>query len=132
MKKQIVAGLVAISMATASLMAFGPGKGDRRAPVIQALKQLDLTAEQQAALKEMRTAKMEQRKAMREEMQATRDMSIYFTENGFDRENFIKNALAKAEIGMNNRADQMEQIYALLDDTQKKEFVKLLQEANSK
>ncbi|MCH9812583.1 MAG: Spy/CpxP family protein refolding chaperone [Epsilonproteobacteria bacterium] len=133
MKKSIISGLVIISVTTASLMAYGP-KGDckgfgNKPKIIKVLKQLDLTDAQKEILKEMKTAKKEQRQKMREEMRTTgTDMGQYFSDTGFNKSAFVSDKTTKIQTRVNQKADHIEKIYNMLDDTQKQEFVKLIQE----
>lgn len=133
MKKSIISGLVIISMATASLMAYGPkgnGKDFGHKPkMMKVLKQIDLTDEQKETLKEMRMAKKEQRQAMREERKTrAAAMGTYFSNDGFNKAAFIADATEKFQARIHQQADHMETIYNILDETQKKEFTRLMQE----
>ena len=137
MKKRIITGLVIISVATASLMAFGPnhrGKGSGHKPsIIKALKQLDLSDEQKASLKELRTDMKANREAFREEkMKTSVIINTIFTEQGFDKVAFIDNSTQRFQKRVAFRADFMEKAYAILDETQKVEFVQNMQEMRDK
>ena len=132
MKKQIISGLVIISVVATSIMAMGP-KGDRcfgeKPKMFKVLKQLDLTDAQKTTLKEMRQAKKEERKAMREERKTQGiTMGIYFSDTGFNRTTFVADATTKFQTRINKKMDSIEKVYNVLDDTQKQEFVKLMQE----
>jgi len=77
----------------------------------------------------MRQAKKEQLKAMREERKTQGiNLGNYFSETGFNRAEFISNATTNSQTRINKTADSIEQIYNILDDAQKQEFVKLIQE----
>jgi Spy/CpxP family protein refolding chaperone len=45
-----------------------------------------------------------------------------FTDNSFDKQKFIDISKEKREFKIKNKADTIEKIYALLDDSQKKDF----------
>jgi len=45
-----------------------------------------------------------------------------FTDNSFDKQKFIEISKEKRELRMKNKADTIEKIYALLNDTQKKDL----------
>ncbi len=136
MKKSILTGLVIVSVASATLMAFGPDhKGKRfwkKPPIVMVLKQLDLSDEQKAALKALRVEQKSKREAFRNELRTTTDIGTVFTPQGFDKAKFIAIATDKFQKVIASRADFMEKVYAILDDTQKAEFVQKLEEIKDK
>jgi Spy/CpxP family protein refolding chaperone len=136
MKKHIITGLVIISVATASLVAFGldhRGKGfGHKPPMAKVLKQIDLTDDQKAVLKELRMTQKSQREAFREEMRANSDISLVFTEQGFDKAVFISKATERFQNRIALRADFMEKVYAILDEKQRAEFIHKMQEMRDK
>jgi len=136
MKKRILTGLVIVSVASATLMAFGPDhKGKRfwkKPPIAMVLKQLDLTDEQKATLKALRDEQKSKRAAFRNELRTTTDFSTVFTPQGFNKAKFIAIATDKFQKVIAARADFMEKVYAVLDDTQRAEFVQKLEEIRDK
>ncbi len=134
MKKRIITGLVIVSVATASLMAFGSdhrGKSfGSKPPMVKFLKQLDLTDEQKDSLKALRAEQRGQREAFREERRA--DADLIFTADGFDREKFIAKATTGFQSRINAKADFMEKVYAILDETQRVELINKMQEMRDK
>lgn len=136
MKKSIITGLVIVSVATVSLMAFGSdhrGKGfGSKPPMAKILKQLDLSDEQKIALKELRVTQKSQRESFIEEMRANSDMSVVFTEQGFDKAAFISKATERFQKRITARADFMEKIYAILDENQRAELINKMQEMRDK
>jgi Spy/CpxP family protein refolding chaperone len=52
--------------------------------------------------------------------------SVAFTDNSFDKQKFIDISKEKREFKMKNKADTIEKIYALLNDSQKKDFKQMI------
>ena len=136
MKKRILTGLVIVSVASVSLMAFGPNhKGKRlwrKPPIVTVLKQLDLTDEQKATLKALREEQKGKREAFRNEIRTTIDLNTIFTPQGFNKEKFIAVATDTFQKVIVERADFIEKVYAVLDDDQRAELVEQLEKLRDK
>lgn len=130
MKKSIITGLVILSVAATSLMAFGPdhkGKGfGHKPPMAKIMQELDLTDAQKASFKELRAAQKDQREAFRQERCA--DAEVIFTAQGFDREKFISKATAGFQDRIHAKADFIEKAYAILNENQRAELANRVQE----
>ena len=94
------------------------------------MKQLNLTDEQKATLKENRKAQREAMKAKRAERQASRQMGKFISVDGVDRAGMIAQATERATQRANARADRMEQTLSILTPEQKTKFVELLKAEN--
>lgn len=92
------------------------------------MKELDLTDDQKAQLKALRTEKREDRKAKREAMKGERNavLANAITAKGFNKVQFIQDATAKAEAKIAQRAEDMEKMFAVLTAEQRTKFVELL------
>jgi Spy/CpxP family protein refolding chaperone len=102
-------------------------RGDMR----EIFQKLDLTAEQQSAMKENHQVIREQRKEKRAQKHVKRgmaDMNTYVSANGFDKEAFIEKAMQKAEKRIRVRAETFESTMNILTPEQRVKFVTLLQE----
>jgi len=94
-------------------------------------KQLDLTAEQQSAMKTLRQSMREQRKAQRENMRSQHGMagmSQFVSAEGFNKQGFIDMAMQKSKSRIEMQADMFEQKMNILTPEQRVKFVSLLQE----
>lgn len=91
------------------------------------MKQLNLTDEQKATLKENRQAQREAMKAKRAEKKGSHNMAQYITVNGVDRASMVAEATTRATERENMRADMIEKTLSVLTDEQKAKFVELLQ-----
>lgn len=153
MKKTILATAAVLGLSTA-VMACGAHKGGYYGKhgggmeMMKIIKQLDLTSEQKAQLKEMRKASKEARKAKREEMQAKRKahqserrtlVAQYMTAESFDKEGFKAAAKEKAaskqakmkemrDKRLENRADKIEKVFNILTPEQRVKWVELAKE----
>ena len=138
MKKGIIAGLVVISVATVSLMAFGGANkcADRgfghKPQMAKIFQQLDLSDTQKTELKNLRELQREQRKLFIAEKRANNNMSEIFNEKGFDKAKFITKATEGSQKRINSRADFMEKLYAILDENQRNELVSIMQEQSQR
>ena len=72
----------------------------------------------------------EQRKQIRKIVQTTMNSTPYpidaFSDTSFDKEKFIKLHKQKREVKVQKKADMIEDIYELLDDSQKKDLKTML------
>ena len=94
-------------------------------------QQLDLTAEQQSAMKENRKemrAQMKERRAQKNAKRGMGDMSEFVSANGFDKQSFIDISMQKAQSRIEMRADRFEKTMNILTPEQRVKFVTLLQE----
>jgi Spy/CpxP family protein refolding chaperone len=132
MKKSIITGLVIISVALTSLAAFGPhhdGKGFRGdMKMTKVFSKLDLSDEQKESFKALRASQKSQRESLRSQMRANMDIDPIFTEQGFNKAKFIENATERFSKRIQTRADFMEKAYAILDENQRAELIKQMQE----
>ena len=80
------------------------------------LKQLKLSDDQ----------KKQVRSIMQEHMKNMSNPSDAFTENGFDKAMYIKLEQQKRDNMLENRADMIEKVYNVLNNTQKKELKVML------
>jgi Spy/CpxP family protein refolding chaperone len=55
------------------------------------------------------------------------DMASFFTEKGFDKESYLKMVSQKKDDMMKQSAFMIDEVYALLDDSQKQKFKTLIQ-----
>ena len=104
---------------------------DKRADMKEIFQQLDLTAEQQSAMKENRKemrSLMKEKRAQRHPKRGMADMSKFVSANGFDKEAFIAEATQKEESKIEMRADRFEKTMNILTPEQRVKFVTLLQE----
>lgn len=104
---------------------------EHRNDIKEIFKKLDLTPEQQSAMKENREAMREQMKDKRSQMSRKRgiaDMSEFVSANGFDKQGFIEKATQKAQMMIDMRADRFEKTMNILTPEQRVKFVTLLQE----
>lgn len=92
------------------------------------MQQLDLTDDQRGQLKALRIAQRENRtidfKAMRAAKQETLANAV--TAEGFNKELFIQDATVEFQDKIAKRADNMEQMFAILTPEQRTKFVELL------
>ena len=93
-------------------------KGDKTRFIIGAVYSLDLTKEQETKIDEYVT---EYRKNKRKTFDA-------FSEDGFDKEAFIKARMNKKENMIKAKADLIEKVYTVLTKEQKAELSKKLKE----
>ena len=142
MKTLKVLTIVAITgLVGATAVHAGPGckendkmcqkRKDNRADVKEIFQELDLTAEQQSAMKENRKemrAQMKDRRSQRDGKRGMDNMSEFVSANGFDKEAFIAKATEKAQSRIEMRADRFEKTMNILTPEQRVKFVTLLQE----
>jgi Spy/CpxP family protein refolding chaperone len=84
-------------------------------PFMKEIMQLGLTLDQKAQLKEIfKSSKKEFKKGKRP------DMSGAFSATAFDKEAFIKQSIERSNAKIRQRAQMIEQVYAILNPTQKK------------
>ena len=79
---------------------------------------MDLTNDQRTKIREI----------IQESMKKFKDPMSAFSEKGFDKALFVKLSKEMRDERATNRADVMEKVYNLLDDSQKKEFLKRIKE----
>lgn len=138
MKRKIITGLVILSAASVALFAMGPkcdkGRhGGHYQPIMgKMLQQLDLTDAQKASLETLRASQKEKYQALKGEKQEKRDLRTYFTDEGFDKAQFIENATNNAKERASLKAEYMEQLYTILDEHQKAAFLETLQERKNR
>ncbi len=130
MKKKIITGLVVLSIASVTAIAFGqpkhmkmgfgPGKH-----IMKVIKSLDLSDAQEDLLKELRAEKRSKQRAyrelMREKMEA--DVGTVFTKDGFNKTLFIEKATQGFEKRIGSMADFIEKAYDILDESQREIFI---------
>ena len=90
------------------------------------MKQLDLTSEQEKALKENRKAMRTNMMAKRKAIMASGGMSQFIGVDGVDRVSLVNFATERATKMANARADMMEKTLSILTPEQKTKFVGLL------
>jgi len=94
-------------------------------------KELDLTPEQQSAMKANREGMREQRQAKRVQMHSERGMagmSKFVSANGFDKQGFIEMAMIRNQNRIEMRANMFENKINILTAEQRVKLVTLLQE----
>lgn len=104
---------------------------EHRNDMKEIFKKLDLTPDQQNAMKENRQAMREQMKEKRSQMNRKRgmaDMSEFVSVDGFDKQGFVSKATQKAQMMIDIRADRFEKTMNILTPEQRVKFVTLLQE----
>jgi len=104
---------------------------DNRADMKEIFQQLDLTTEQQNAMKENRKemrSLMKEKRGQRQAKRGMADMSKFVSANGFDKETFIAEATQKEESKIEMRAARFEKTMNILTPEQRVKFVTLLQE----
>lgn len=88
-------------------------KGDK---IIGAMMKLDLTQDQRDKIDTI----------LKEARDARQSPSVAFTAKDFDKEKFVKLMKEQRETRIEQRAETLGKIYALLDDTQKKDLKTIL------
>ncbi len=104
---------------------------EHRNDMKEIFKKLDLTPEQQNAMKENRQAMREQMKERRSQMNRKHGMagmSEFVSANGFDKQAFVAKATQKAQMRIDMRAVRFEKTINILTPEQRVKFVTLLQE----
>ena len=104
---------------------------DKRADMKVIFQQLDLTTEQQSAMKENRKemrSLMKEKRAQRHPKRGMADMSKFVSANGFDKEAFVEMATQESQIMIDMRADRFEKTMNILTPEQRIKFVALLQD----
>jgi len=104
---------------------------DHRSDMKEIFQKLDLTAEQQSAMKDNRKemrAQMKERRAQKNAKRGMGDMSEFVSANGFDKQSFIDISMQKAQSRIEMRADRFEKTMNILTPEQRVKFVTLLQE----
>jgi len=94
-------------------------------------KKLDLTPEQQSAMKAHRKSMREQRQAKRAQMQGERGMagmSKFVSVNGFDKEGFIAMATQRSQSRIEIHANMFENKINILTEEQRVKLISLIQE----
>jgi len=133
MNKKIILSLAAATLLTTSIFAscqngnMGEGyknkscnsnmmqKGSsfkKHGSIIHMAMMLDLTDEQRVKLREI----------IKSSYKNMPKQSDAFTDNSFDKQKYINISKEKREFMIKNKAETIEKIYALLDDSQKKDF----------
>jgi Spy/CpxP family protein refolding chaperone len=128
MKKKIITGLVILSIASASIMAFGPQKDFKKGfrpqnHIAKIMKKLDLNDEQKDALKELRAEQRGERRAFKEHMRENMDIGSMFSKDSFNKSAFIQKATKNFQTQITAKADFIEKAYAILDAVQKENFI---------
>ena len=154
LKKTTTVLLVTFGLGTA-LFAFGPGghrggpfAGKQNMEIFKLVKKLDLSSEQEAALK---TVKESQRAQMREKMESFKkdresmmkqmkpDMSLFMSADSFDKEAFKSEMKKKFEARrkvmetkgaemLENRASGIEKVFNILTPEQRIKWIELSKE----
>ncbi len=84
----------------------------KRGSMMKLFRQLNLSAEQQTKLQDI----------MKNSMQKRESMFTAFSENGFDKDKFIKQAMNKKENMIKLKAQTLEKAYNVLDKKQKSQL----------
>lgn len=154
MKKTAIALLVTLGLGT-TLFAFGPGghrggpfAGKQHMEIFKLVKELDLTSEQETALK---LVKESQRAQMREKIEAFKkdrgdmmkqmkpDMNLFMSADSFDKAAFKQEMKKKFEARrkvmetkgaemLENRASGMEKVFNILTPEQRIKWIELSKE----
>ena len=154
MKKTAIALLITLGLGTA-LFAFGPGghrggpfAGKQNMEIFKLVKKLDLTSEQETALKsvkESQRAKMQEKRGAfkkdRESMmkQMKPDMNLFMSADSFDKEAFKQEMTKKFEARrkvmetrgaemLENRASGVEKVFDILTPEQRIKWIELSKE----
>jgi Spy/CpxP family protein refolding chaperone len=134
MKKRIMialAGVLAIgALAFASPMNFKGCQNKEPMDQTMLIEKLNLTDAQKKEIAAIRQTNMENQKAMMGQNRVK--LSAYLSEKGFDKANFIKDKLAQEEMKTSRMANNFENIFNVLTPSQKSEFIKLMQDRESK
>ena len=104
---------------------------DHRSDMKEIFQKLDLTAEQQSAMKDNRKemrAQMKDRRSQRDGKRGIGNMSEFVSANGFDKEAFIAKGMQKTKTMIEMRADRFEKTMNILTPEQRVKLVTLLQE----
>jgi len=104
---------------------------ENRSAMKEIFEKLDLTDEQQNALKQNRKAKRAQMQEMRAQRQGKRGMAhmgAYVSAEGFDKQAFIDDAMKKAQTRIEKRAEGFEKTISILTPEQRETFATLLKE----
>ena len=104
---------------------------ENRANMKEIFQNLDLTAEQQSALKQNRKQMRAQMKEIRSQRQGKRGMAhmgVYVSADGFDKQAFIDDAMKKAQDRIEKRAEGFEKTVNILTPEQREKFATLLKE----
>lgn len=134
MKKRIMialAGVLAIgALAFASPMNFKGCQNKEPMDQTMLIEKLNLTDAQKKEIAAIRQTNMENRKAMMGQNRVK--LSAYLSEKGFDKAKFIKDKLAQEEMKTSRMANNFEKTFNVLTPSQKGEFIKLMQDRESK
>ena len=104
---------------------------ENRSAMKEIFQQLDLTAEQQSALRENRQGMRAQMKEIRSKRQGKRGMAhmgAYVSAEGFDKQAFMDDAMKKAQSRIEKRAEGFEKTINILTPEQREKFATLLKE----
>ena len=85
-------------------------------PIFKVLKDLNLSNDQRAQVKEIMMNNKKNRKSM----------NTLFTKDSFNKDEFIKRMSEKRENMIKSKADKIEKVYAVLDTKQKEQFKVLI------
>ena len=85
-------------------------------PIFKVLKDLNLSNDQRAQVKEIMMNNKKNRKSM----------NTLFTKDSFNKDEFIKRMSEKRENMIKSKADMIEKVYAVLDTKQKEQFKVLI------
>jgi len=91
-------------------------KMQKSMPIFKVLKNLNLSLEQKTQIKEIM---MNNRKNIK-------SLNTLFSENSFNKDEFIKRMSEKRENMIKSKADMIEKVYAVLDKKQKEQFKVLI------
>ncbi|WP_309498572.1 Spy/CpxP family protein refolding chaperone [Sulfurovum sp.] len=108
-----------------------PSKHYNKGEMEELYKQLDLTTDQQSAMKTLRESMREQRNAQRKNMQSQCGMSAmgqFVSAEGFDKQGFIDMATQKSKDRIEMKANMLEQKMNILTPVQRAKLASLLQE----
>lgn len=96
-------------------------KGDKRGsgmPMMRMMKELDLSYTQKKQIKEI----------MQKQRDSKKNFGAFFKDGEFDKAGFVKAMEYRKDNRIQNIADMMEKVYAVLDAEQKKEFVAMVED----
>lgn len=130
-KKILVTLALGLTLGLSSISAKGFEKdGDRMShhqfgdmKMMMSLKSIDLTKEQKEKIKDLFEDKKEQKND---------DLVKLFSEKGFDKKAYIDMMSNKRDNMLKSKAQMIEDVYAILTDEQKKQFIENLKKGPEK
>lgn len=91
-------------------------KHNKSQSLVKMMKKLDLSKDQREKI----------RTIVKDSMKNRPNPNTAFSETKFDKKQFMKLAKEKRDTKLERRADMLEKVYAVLNDTQKKDFKTML------